>query len=268
MKLRLMTLALISAGVAFAADRPPLTFSAILSTSKEKRFGVATEGGTHSAWVGLGAEFEGYTLSSYDDDAQTLILVHNGKTYRLPLASGNVHPLSSKATLDDAATVLGKMKFEQMMTRMIDQQKQTVSALSKQMLGPMGAQVPSEEFAAFQAKVMDALWAEMKPDDLKNDVAKIYADLFTKEELRGMSDFYATPSGSALIDKQPQMQQKMMDLMMPRMMKAMPRIQEMSAEFAAQQQNKPAAPGAPKPTATTVKPATLPAPTPVPAKKS
>ena len=43
---------------------------------------------------------------------------------------------------------------------------------------------------------MDALWAEMKPDDLKNDVAKIYADLFSKEELRGMSDFYATPAGA------------------------------------------------------------------------
>lgn len=267
MKLPLLTLTLITASVAFAAEKVPLTFSAVLTTSKEKRFGVATEGGTHSAWVNLGGEFEGYKLSDYDDNSQTLTLQHNGKAYKLPMASGNVRPMASKATLDDAAVVLSKMKFEQMMARtIIDQQKQTVSLLSRQMLGQMNTQIPSDELAAFQVKLMDVLWAEMKPEDLKNDVAKIYADLFSKEELRSMSEFYATPAGGALVDKQPQMQQKMMDLVTPRMLKAMPRIQEMSTEFAAQQKakNPSGMAGAAKPGTSSTAPASIAAP----AKKS
>jgi uncharacterized protein len=243
MKLRLMAVLSIIAGAAFAADKIPMTFSAVLTTGKERRFGVASPGGTHSSWLSLGGEFEGYKISDYDDDSQTLILQRNGQTFRLPMASGNVQPLSSKATLDDAAAVLAKMNFEQMM------KKQLAATISKQMLAQVGAQVPAEEFAAFQVKVTEALSAEMKPEELKNDVAKIYASVFTKEELRGMSDFYATPAGTALIDRQPQVQEKMMDLIMPRMMKAMPRIQEMSTEFTSQQQAKTATgpDGKPKP---------------------
>ena len=104
---------------------------------------------------GAGCGIRGLYAFEFDDDAQTLVLTHNGKTYASSASqSGMFIRLSSKATLDDAATVLSKMKFEQMMTRMIDQQKQTVSALSKQMLGPMGAtgMTHQQDFRCFPGK--------------------------------------------------------------------------------------------------------------------
>jgi hypothetical protein len=58
-------------------------------------------------------------------------------------------------------------------------------------------------------------------NSLQDDIAGVYSQVFTKDELNGIADFYDTPSGQALLDKQPQIQQKMMQVMMPRMMQAM-----------------------------------------------
>lgn len=250
MKFASLVLVVVTATAALAADtaeKVPLTFSAVLTMGKEKRFGIANSTGNRSEWLVLGSEFEGYKLSEYDDAAQTLVLQHEGKTYRLPIASGRVQTLTSKATLTDASEVVNKMKIEEMLTHIIDQQKQAVTAMSKQMLGQMGGRVSPEDFAAFQEKVVDAMWAEMQPDDLKKDFTKMYADVFTKEELHAMSDFYSTPAGAALVDKQQLLQQKMMEVMMPRMKNAMPRVQQMAKDFAQEQsakaKNLPAASG-------------------------
>jgi len=74
--------------------------------------------------------------------------------------------------------------------------------------------------------------------------------------LSGLADFYGTPAGQAMTAKQPELQQKMMEIIQPRMMAAMPKMQQMSQEFEqqqkarqqAQQQAEPAAaPAAPAP---------------------
>ncbi len=252
MKLRLLTVvAGLMAVTAWAAESVPLTFNAVLTVGKEHRFGVASAGGARTAWLTVGGEFEGYKIRSYDAQTQILTVERGGQTFQLPIASGAVQTLTAKtstvdATLADAATVVTKIKFEQMLTRTIEQQKQAMAGISKQMLGQMAGQVSPEEFSALQNKIVDALWSEMKVEELKTDVTRIYADLFTKDELKGMSEFYATPAGEALVDKQPEMQQKMMESMMPRMMKAMPRIQQMVQEFAAQHSPKAVPAPAPK----------------------
>jgi hypothetical protein len=63
-----------------------------------------------------------------------------------------------------------------------------------------------------------------------------------------------------MIDKQPTVQEKMQAVMMPRIMAAMPRIQQMGMEFGKQQQAKAAA------AAAAAQPA-VPAATPAPAAK-
>ena len=256
MKIKTLAVVLGMAATAWAADSVPLTFNAVLTVGKEHRFGVSSPGGAHSAWLGLGGEFEGYKLEAFDDKTQVLTLTHEGQTLHVSLASGSIQTLTTKATIEDAAEVMNKMKFEQMMGRMIEQQKKSLAGMSKQMLGQMAGKVSAEDFTAYQSKVMDALWAEMKPEDLKNEMVKIYAELFTKDELRGMSDFYSTPAGQAMIDKQPEMQMKLLEVMSPRMAKAMPKIQQLAQEFAQQQKAKAAAaatPPAPAP-ATPAKP--------------
>ncbi|HEU5077704.1 MAG TPA: DUF2059 domain-containing protein [Opitutaceae bacterium] len=228
------------ASAAFAADELPITFNAVLSMGKEKRFGVASDGGARSAWLQIGQQFEGYTLQSFEDTTQTLILARDGQTFRLPIAGGSVQTLNTKATIADANEVMTKLRFEQMMGKLIDQQKKAMNAAAKQMLGPLGADIPQKDAEELQAKLTEALWSELKPEDLKQDMTKMYAELFTKDELRSMSDFYGTAAGQALIDKEPEMQQRMMNIIMPRMMAAVPRIQQIQQEFM-QSHQKPAA---------------------------
>jgi hypothetical protein len=76
---------------------------------------------------------------------------------------------------------------------------------------------------------------------MKKDMIRIYSETFTKEELRGMSDFYATPAGQSLIAKQPDVQRKMNEAMMPRMMEVMPKIKELNQTFMAEQKAKASA---------------------------
>ena len=113
-----------------------------------------------------------------------------------------------------------------------------LKAMAKSMGGMMGKDLPPDEaakVAAFQQKIMAAMFEEMDLPGMRQDVAKAYAETFSSAELKAQSDFYSTPAGQAMIDKQPQIQQRMTELMMPRMMKAMPKIQAMSQEFAKEQ---------------------------------
>jgi uncharacterized protein len=128
------------------------------------------------------------------------------------------------------------MDFKKMMTRVIEQQRQSVVAMVRQMAARNGAPGASpDELAAFQSRVMDAMWAKMKPADLAKDVAGIYSEVFTADELRALGKFYGTPAGIALVEKQPEIQQRMMQVMMPRLMGAMPKVQQMAQEFAREQ---------------------------------
>jgi hypothetical protein len=232
MKLRLLAgLVLACLPLSLAAEELPLTFNAVLSMGKEKRFGLASDGGARSAWLPVGGSFDGYKIVSFEDASQTLVLEHDGQTVRLPIAGGGVQHLDTKATLAEATEVMNKLRFEQMMGKLIDQQKKAMNAAARQMLGSLGADVSDQEATELQSRITDALWSELQPEDLKKDMTKMYADLFTRDQLRSMSDFYGTSAGQALIEKEPEMQERMMALMMPRMLKAVPRIQELRQEF-------------------------------------
>jgi uncharacterized protein len=229
-----VVLGLLSSLLALGAEAPTLTFSAILKVGPERVFGLGVPGG-RSGWVKIGENFEGFTVKSFDEAAETLTLEKGGESSRLSLASARVETLNTKPTLAEATEVVEKMKFEQMLGRLIENQKRALMDLTKQMAAEQGTQVSTPEYGAFQAKLMDALWAEMKPEELQKEFTKIYADLFTRDELKAMSSFYSTPAGQAMVDKEPEMQQRLMNVLMPRMMRARPKIEQLSRDFAAQQ---------------------------------
>ena len=238
MKTKILVLTILATvGSVFAANAVPLQFNAVLSAGKEKHFGLSSpESGAKSSWLTLGESFEGYTLKSFDDEAQTLTVEHDGKTEKLSMAAGSITPANTKATLSDAQDVINKMHFEEVLSKALEQQKQMVAKMTSQMAGKAGAaRTPEEkaEFAAFQGKLMETMWSELKPDEVKADMARAYSEIFSKEELQGLGDFYNTPTGQALLTKQPEIQQKLAESMMPKMMKAMPKVQEMAKEYAA-----------------------------------
>jgi hypothetical protein len=239
MKPILLLFALLSGVAAWAADAVPIQFKAVLVMGTEKRFSLTTEGAARSDWVAAGQEFEGYKVVRYIDTESSLLVSKDGQEFRLRLATAKIGDgdvaTATKATLQDAEALLQKMNFESLIGKLLAQQKQAGASMAKQMVAQMGGPgAKSEEVAAFQQKVMDMLFEALDPKALKDDVAKIYSEVFTKEEMNGLSEFYGTPAGRAMIDKQPEISQKMNAVIMPRMMAVMPKIQGMAKEMKAQ----------------------------------
>ena len=230
-----------------AAEPAAPELRGMLATGSDRRFALATPGDDQTAWVAVGGSFAGWKLSAYRPAEDALVLTKDGREVLLKLSASKVGVADEKASLADAEAVINKMKFEEMIGKILAQQKQATVAMMKKMMGnPKG--IDQAEFAAFQGKVMDAMYAAMKPEEMKGDFARIYSEVFTKGELQGLANFYDTTAGQAMIDKQPEIQQKSMEVMMPRMMAAMPAVQKLSAEFAKEQTAKKAA-AAPAPDA-------------------
>lgn len=263
MKLRLLVLAVLTAVSLRAAEALPV-FNALMTMGSDHRFVLVSPGGQASSWLKLGASFEGYKLKAYDTASGGLDLERDGKVTRVMIvadaavkSSGPAALPATPATIADADDVLKTMHFEEMMAKIMEQQKKAMGPMMKQMAAQM--KVPEDQrarFSEFQQKVMDEAMSAVTGPEMRGDVARIYSEVFSKEELTGMSAFYGTPSGQAMVDKQPQVQEKMMQVMMPKMMQIGPKMQQMArdfaAEMAAKQQAAPAP--APAPTPTPVEP--------------
>ncbi|HTQ29571.1 MAG TPA: DUF2059 domain-containing protein [Opitutaceae bacterium] len=154
-----------------------------------------------------------------------------------PAAADKAPPAVSPANVAEAEAVLKAMHYDDTLNRMLDQQKRAVISMTRQMAMRMNAPGTSpEEFEAFQQKAVDAAWAGIKTDEIHTDVARIYGEVFTKDELHDIAAFYGTPAGHAMVEKMPEVQQKIVAALMPRMMQVVPKIQQMAKDFAAERQ--------------------------------
>jgi hypothetical protein len=245
MKIKSLLLAALVATstAAFAAETAPLTFNGVLTLSNAQHFGLVNDGATRTGWVKLGGEFDGYVLQSYDAAVKTLTLERGGKTYTVALADskfdGSAKAVAgTKATLADAQTVIDQMQFGKMLEKSLEGQQKAMAKMMEQAAGKSGGKVSPEDLMEFQKKVMSTMLEAMNPEQMKSEMAQIYSETFTKEELASVAAFNSTAAGHAMIEKQPDIQQKLQELMMPRIMAAMPKVQKLGNEFAKQQKAK------------------------------
>jgi hypothetical protein len=248
----LPVLLLLTLGTALAADAgPPPELRGEITTGDDHRFALALPGGSQTAWVGIGETFEGWKVTDYNPAGDSLVLSKDGTeaTVRLStsiittaatLGSTTAAPAAqshgaTKATLADAEEVLDKMKFDQMMGLMMEQQKKVATSMVKQLAAQAGVAGTSAEDQAFQGQLMETMFAELTPAAMRGDIARAYSEVFTKEELQGLANFYTSPTGQALVGKQAEISQRMMALMTPHLLAAMPKVQQMARDFAAEQ---------------------------------
>jgi hypothetical protein len=250
MKFRLTLLALATSLALRAAEALPL-FNATLTVGKEHRFVLVDATGKASSFLRLGEKFDGYTLKAYDPKTGALEIERDGKVSRVTLVadaavgSGGAAVMPAMpATIADANAVLNKMRFEEKTHRVIAQQRKAMAGSFEQGAARMIAQgADKQEVAAHQKKMMDEILSAMEPQLLKEEMAKIYSEVFTKSELDGMAAFYSTPLGEAISTKQPDVQEKLGAAIQKRMTEVMPRVQQMGRDFAAQQKAKKDAAG-------------------------
>ncbi len=63
----------------------------------------------------------------------------------------------------------------------------------------------SPELVPFRAVMLEFMNKYMGFDNLKSDLAKIYADAFTQAELEELARFYRTPVGRKVLQKMPEL---------------------------------------------------------------
>lgn len=156
-----------------------------------------------------------------------------------PAIAESAKPAPSPASLAEAEAVLKAMRYDDTLDRILAQQKRAVIGITQRMTARLSLPGTSpEEIAAFQQKAMDAAWGEIKPAEIHAEVARIYSEIFTQDQLYDIASFYGTPAGQALVSKTPEVQQKIVAALMPRLMRVVPKIQQMARDFAEQQQAK------------------------------
>jgi hypothetical protein len=266
MKLRLaLTLALLALATPFAlraADTLPV-FNATLTMGKEHRFVLIDAAGKASTFLNLGDAFAGYTLKAYDAKTGTLDLERDGKISHVTLVTDaavtDAPALPTPATMADAEKVLNQMHFDEMLDRSTEQQRKMITAQFQRVAEQMTAKgVDATAAAEFQKKMSDEVLGVLDGKRLKGDVAKIYSEVFSKEELDEISAFHSTPTGQMMLQKQPEVQNKLGAIIQTRMMEVMPKVQKMGQDFAAEQKAKMAAGGAVPPPVPTPPPAAAP----------
>lgn len=229
-----------------------LSLSGVLKTGGGPRFVLTTVEGRSSGFLALGSMFSGAKLTAYNDKTGELTVEREGKALILTLPDATVTKEApgagaSASMLSEGERILEEMGFDQMIDKTLQAQQDSMTKMMRQAVGrslPPG--VSAEEFNAFQARMMTEVMGAMNTPELRKDLAKVYAETFTLEELRAMSAFHATEVGRSIMDKNPRVQEKFAPLMMQRLQTVMPRIQAMSREFIeqAKARQSPTAPAA------------------------
>lgn len=230
-------------------------FNATLTVGREHRFVLVDDSGKASAFLGLGESFAGYTLKAYDAKSGVLELEREGKVFPVTLVADaavvNAPAAGARATLADAEAVLNAMNFERMMEKTMGAMRKQQAAMIDRMMGQYQTQgIEREAVVALQGKMLDEIMSALNFGEMKGEIAKIYSEVFTKEQLQGLGAFYSSAVGQTFSEKQPEIVEKMNALMIPRVMAAMPKVQQLAKEFAEEQKAKRAAAGgapAPKP---------------------
>jgi len=126
-------------------------------------------------------------------------------------------------------------KIEKLLVAMnIDKQMDTMFGQMKAMFAsqqPAGM-TPEQKakFDEMQGKILDLVRSKMSWEKMKPAYIQIYADTYTDQEIDGISAFYDSPAGKAMLAKTPELMQKSMALAQGLMKDLMPEVEKLTKE--------------------------------------
>lgn len=227
----LLLSALLSAS---AEDLPDIQLRGILDLGSDQAFSLTNQAATEGNWFRVGQSFNGYRLQSFDKENKVLTVENGDEKIQLRIAIAE-EPLAEDVSsfeerLTKASNIMNLMNFEKMINESMEVQQGAISEMMRQQMSTMGEEI-DEEFIQFQSKTFKEMYDEIDWEPIKQGMSEAYAEVFTKDELVGISNFYSTPAGRATIEKMPDIQQKTMQVMIPPMMKASENMQEKISDF-------------------------------------
>jgi len=123
-----------------------------------------------------------------------------------------------------------RAQFDRMMQMMVGQMQEAM----EQQAAASGTAVPPD----FAARIATAVHEMVPYDEMMDTAAGVWMKHFTVAELKDLLKFYDSPVGKKLVDKQPEIAQDSMGVMMPMIQSRMPRIMEKLKASAPQPQAK------------------------------
>jgi hypothetical protein len=127
-----------------------------------------------------------------------------------------------------SAEMMGMMQMDRMMSQMKVQVDRMIGQMNSQFNIPEHA---NADYKSFQKRVMAKAFEIMDFEGAKDDIQALFAELFTLEELKGIVEFYKSPAGQSMLDKQPQVMQRSFEITQEKMKALIPELQAMSREF-------------------------------------
>jgi len=118
------------------------------------------------------------------------------------------------------------------MDKMLEQSKQQVLQMQTQIMEQFD--IPEEkkdEAMAFQKKLTEKTFEIMSFDNMHHEIVGLFTDVYTVEELNGMISFYESPVGRRVIEKQPLIMNRAMQISQKRMNVLFPEIRRMTEDF-------------------------------------
>jgi len=110
-------------------------------------------------------------------------------------------------------------------------QQQVRTMLEKQFESEATCAAAQPTMHEFSSAVADKLSGTLSKEDLKIDVAAVYAEVFSEEELREIIAFYQSPLGEKLLDRMPELMQKSMQITQDRIRPMMPEFEKLGEQY-------------------------------------
>jgi hypothetical protein len=104
-------LGMVLQGTAFSAETETgLEFSGVLGGGKDVRVALTNKASGTTQWVAVGGSFSGYAVSSYDANADLVVLTKGGQTFRLALKQGKTAKAEAKPSPEIERAILNNLR--------------------------------------------------------------------------------------------------------------------------------------------------------------
>lgn len=128
----------------------------------------------------------------------------------------------------DIEELLVVTRSEKSFETMLEQMKTVLPQIMASATG--GQTIPADQTAKLkevQDKLLALIMEEMSWKKMKPQIAGIYAESLTPEEVKGMTEFYKSPAGQAVLNKMPVIMQKTLQMQQKMMVDLMPKIRSL-----------------------------------------
>ena len=136
-----------------------------------------------------------------------------------------------------ASTESHRQAVEEMLSisrvdKMIEPMMENVMSVMQQQMSQV--EIPEDKkpiVEKYNQKIIETLRQEMRWERMKDDFVNLYLDVYTEEEIRGLTEFYKSPLGQKMLDKMPELMQASLQISQGLLQQTLPKIQQLSQDM-------------------------------------